>query len=71
MNYYGIFNKLDNYRLLHYSTADIGTREYEDLVPGSRTETQKIVSVCLPDIEYSLSYIGKCYDPETKTFLKD
>jgi len=67
MNLYGIFDKLDNYKLLRYSTAPI----LESIVKYAEplTHTYKTVhEVCLPDIEYSTDNIGKYYNIETNTF---
>lgn len=68
MKLYGIFDKLDNYKLLRYSMAPI-----EDSIINVTLDpvTQTSITVhetCLSGIEYSLEYIGRHYNTETNTF---
>lgn len=68
MNYYGIFDQNNNYKLLRYSNAPQESRTYQVFDFPSKTYST-IIEVCLSDIEYSPENIGKNYDPNTNTFL--
>lgn len=67
MRLYGIFDKLDNYRLLRYSMAELEECIVNAVVPATRTY-KTVHEVCLPDIEYSPENIGKRYNIDTQTF---
>ena len=67
MKLYGIFDKLDNYRLLRYSMAPLEDNIVNMAIPATRTY-KTVHEVCLPDIEYSSENIGKIYNIQTQTF---
>lgn len=67
MKLYGIFDKLDNYKLLRYSTALIQESIVQASVPETRSY-KTVHEICIPDIEYSSDYIGKKYNIQTGTF---
>lgn len=67
MNYYGIFDQNNNYKLLRYSNAPQEARLYKDFDISTKTYNE-ISEICLPDIEYSIENIGKNYNLDTKTF---
>lgn len=67
MKLYGIFDENNNYKLLRYSHAEQNSSEYKNFDYATKTFYQ-VKEVCLPDIEYSEDYIGKNYNPNTKTF---
>jgi len=67
MKLYGIFDKLDGYRLLRYSTAEANESINIVVVPGTYT-TKEVHEVCIPDIEYSETNLGKRYNIQTGTF---
>lgn len=67
MNYFGIFNINDNYKLLRYSTQEQSERVYDEVDPATK-QTFSVHEVCLPDIPYVEENIGKSYDPSTGIF---
>lgn len=68
MKLYGIFDKLDNYKLLRYSTAPIEDSIINVTIDPIAQTSATVHETCLPEIEYSLDYIGKYYDLETNSF---
>jgi hypothetical protein len=67
MKLYGIFDS--NNILLRYSYVPQETKTYEQSnYPLSGYTT--IIEHCLPDIEYSIEYIGKYYNPTTNIFTQ-
>lgn len=67
MKLYGIFDKLDGYRLLRYSTAEVTEFIGVTVIPGTYT-TKEVHEVCIPDIEYSEDHLGKRYNIDTGSF---
>ena len=68
MELYGIFNKLDNYKLLRYSATEQSNKIYKVISPNTKQEEQ-IEEVCLPDIKYNENFIGRHYNIEINEFL--
>jgi hypothetical protein len=68
MKIHGIFNELDSYRLLRFSNFPQTGREYSVSNYPAPGETQ-IKEVCIADIDYDESKIGKTYDLNTNTFI--
>lgn len=67
MKLYGIFNELDSHKLLRFSNFPQIGREYSVdnyPLPGATL----IKELCLPDIDYDETKIGKAYDVTTGTF---
>lgn len=67
MKLYGIFDQNKNYKLLRYSTDPQTDYTYQAFDYNTKTY-HEVKETCLPDIEYSEEYIGKNYNPNTKTF---
>jgi hypothetical protein len=68
MKLFGIFDKNENYKLLRYSTYIQNESVYEKY--NKDTNLIKIVNeICLPEIDYVETYIGKHYDINLKTFI--
>lgn len=65
---FGIFDENNNYELLRFSTASQSDVTYVKSNYPIDTSSRVIKEVCLPDIEYNISNIGKFYDPVTKTY---
>jgi hypothetical protein len=67
MKLFGIFDKNQNYKLLRYSQVEQLESIYDNYDRQTNT-THTIHEVCLPEIEYSESSIGKTYNIETQAF---
>lgn len=67
MNVFGIFNKLENYKLLRFSNAPQETRIYQTTISENHIVVD-VEEVCFPDIENNVQNIGKFYNPDTKEF---
>ena len=70
MNYYGIFDQNNNYKLLRYSNAPQEGRTYQLFDFPSKTYST-IIEICLPNIAYLQDNIGKYYNSNTDTFSDD
>jgi hypothetical protein len=70
MRLYGIFDQNKNYKLLRYSTDEQIDSVYQAFDYNTKTHYE-VREVCLPNIEYSDSYIGKYYNSNTDTFSDD
>jgi hypothetical protein len=70
MKLYGIFDKNKNYQLIRYSTDEQVDSVYQAFDYPTKT-SYEIREVCLPNIEYSESYIGKYYNSNTDTFSEN
>lgn len=70
MKLYGIFDQNKNYQLIRYSTVE----QTDSVVQAFDYPTKtyyEVREVCIPNIEYSESYIGKYYNSNTDTFSDD
>jgi hypothetical protein len=70
MKLYGIFDQNKNYKLLRYSTDEQTDWVYQSFDYATKT-SYEVREICLPNIEYSDSYIGKYYNSNTDTFSDD
>jgi len=70
MKLYGIFDQNKNYKLIRYSTVEQSDAVYLAFDYPTKT-SYEVREVCLPNIEYSDSYIGKYYNSNTDTFSDD
>ena len=70
MRLYGIFDQNKNYKLLRYST-DEQTDSVSQAFDYTTKTYYEVREVCLPNIEYLESYIGKYYNSNTDTFSND
>jgi len=67
MKLYGIFDYNNNYQLLRYSDCEQIDRTYS--MRNSETKTfYEVKEVCIPNIDYSESYIGQYYNVLTDSF---
>jgi len=67
MRLYGIFDQNKNYQLIRYSTDEQTDAVYQKLDYPTKTYYE-VREICIPNIEYSDSYIGKYYNSNTDTF---
>ena len=70
MRLYGIFDQNQNYKLIRYSDVEQTDSVYQKFEYPAKTY-HEVREVCLPNIEYSESYIGKYYNSNTDTFSDD
>jgi|688.fasta_scaffold2300305_1 hypothetical protein len=70
MKLYGIFDQNKNYKLLRYSTDEQTSRVYQEFDYTTKTYYE-VSEICLPNIEYADSNIGKYYNSATDTFSDD
>jgi|688.fasta_scaffold444017_2 hypothetical protein len=68
MKLFGIFDKNKNYELLRYSTNEQTEHEYQKFNPIDKTYFN-VHEICYSDIEYDQTFIGKNYNPESKSFI--
>jgi hypothetical protein len=67
MKLFGIFDKNNNYKLLRYSTDSQNNPPYISF--DINTKNSFIVEeVCIPDIDYSETNIGRHYNISTNSF---
>jgi hypothetical protein len=67
MNLFGIFDKLQNYKLIRYSTVEQANTTYQVFDYPQKT-FRDIEEVCIPNVPYSEENIGKNYDINTGIF---
>jgi hypothetical protein len=67
MRTYGIFDQNKNYKLLRYSDTEQTDYTYQAFDYPTKTHYE-VREICIPNIEYSDSYIGKYYNSNTDTF---
>jgi hypothetical protein len=70
MRLYAIFDINNNYKLLRYSQVEQGSSTIQAFDYPTKTYYE-VREVCLPNIEYSESYIGKYYNSNTDTFSEN
>lgn len=70
MRTYGIFDQNKNYKLLRYSDTEQTDYTYQAFDYPTKTYYE-VREICIPNIEYSDSYIGKYYNSNTDTFSDD
>lgn len=70
MRLYGIFDQNKNYKLLRYSTVEQADSVIQAFDYPTKTYYE-VREICVPNIEYSESYIGKYYNSNTDTFSED
>lgn len=69
MKTFGIFNELDGFRLLRFSTFQQESREYE--ISDRNGTVTPVKEICIPDIDADASNLGRQYNPTSQTFISN